>query len=56
MNREITASLGDPKIKAQLLELGATTLALSAAEFGQLIKDETEKWARVIRVANIRAE
>jgi tripartite-type tricarboxylate transporter receptor subunit TctC len=56
LNREITAGLVDPKINARLSELGATALALSAAEFGNLIKDETEKWARVIRVAKFRPE
>jgi len=56
LNREITAGLVDPKINARLSELGATALALSAAEFGKLIKDETEKWARVIRVAKFRPE
>ena len=48
LNKEITAGLADPKIIARLSQLGATALALSAAEFGKLIKDETGKWARVI--------
>jgi hypothetical protein len=43
-------------VKARIAELGATTLAGSAADFGRLIADETEKWARVIRAANIKTE
>ena len=56
LNGEITAALIDPKINVRLSELGATALPLSAAEFGKLIKDETEKWARVIQAANIKLE
>jgi tripartite-type tricarboxylate transporter receptor subunit TctC len=54
LNREIAAALADPKIKARFAELGGTTLALSPAEFGQLLASETEKWAKVIRAANIK--
>ena len=56
LNREINAALADPKIKARLAELGGTVLAGSPAEFGKLIADETEKWGKVIRAANIKAE
>jgi tripartite-type tricarboxylate transporter receptor subunit TctC len=56
LNREIAAALADPKIKARFAELGGTTLALTQAGFGKLIADETEKWAKVIRAANIRPE
>ena len=56
LNREINAGLADPKIKARLAELGGTVLAGSPADFGKLIADETEKWAKVIRAANIKAE
>jgi tripartite-type tricarboxylate transporter receptor subunit TctC len=56
LNKTINASLADPKVKARIAELGATTLAGSAADFGRLIADETEKWARVIRAANIKTE
>jgi tripartite-type tricarboxylate transporter receptor subunit TctC len=54
MNRNINAGLADAGIKARLIELGATALALSSAEFGKLIADETEKWGGVIRAANIK--
>jgi Tripartite tricarboxylate transporter family receptor len=53
LNREINAALVDPSIKARLADLGATVLASSPADFGKLVVDETEKWAKVIRAANI---
>jgi tripartite-type tricarboxylate transporter receptor subunit TctC len=56
LNKEINAALADPKIKARFAELGATALAGSPAEFEKLIADETEKWAKVIRAANIKPE
>jgi tripartite-type tricarboxylate transporter receptor subunit TctC len=55
LNREINASLGDPKIKARLAEFGGTVLAGSPADFGKLIAHETEKWGKVIRFAGIKA-
>jgi tripartite-type tricarboxylate transporter receptor subunit TctC len=56
LNQEINAILADPKAKARLAELGGTVLAGSPADFGKLIAEETEKWGKVIRAANIRAE
>jgi tripartite-type tricarboxylate transporter receptor subunit TctC len=56
LNREINAGLADPKMKTQLADLGATALAGSPAEFDQLIADETEKWGKLVRAANIKAE
>jgi tripartite-type tricarboxylate transporter receptor subunit TctC len=56
LNKEINAGLADPKIKAQLISLGGTELALSPTDFGKLIADETEKWGKVIRAANIKPE
>ena len=55
LNMEINAALSDLKIKP-LLELGGTVLGGSPADFGRLIADETEKWGKVIRAANIKAE
>jgi len=55
LNKEINAALADAKIKARLADLGGTVLAGSPADFGKLIADETEKWAKVIRAANIKA-
>jgi tripartite-type tricarboxylate transporter receptor subunit TctC len=56
LNKEINAGLADPNIKARLTELGGTALAGSPADFGQLIVDETEKWGKVIRAANVKPE
>jgi tripartite-type tricarboxylate transporter receptor subunit TctC len=56
LNKEINAAFADPKIKARLADLGGTVLPGSPADFAKLIADETEKWGKVIRVANIRAE
>jgi tripartite-type tricarboxylate transporter receptor subunit TctC len=56
LNKEINAALADPKFKARLAELGSTALAGSPADFGRLIADETEKWGKVIRAANIKAD
>ncbi len=56
LNKEINAVLSDPDMKARLADLGGTAFAGSAAEFGKLIGDDTEKWGRVIRAANIRPE
>ena len=54
LNQEINAGLADPKIKARLADVGGTTLATSSAEFGKLIAEETEKWGKVIRAANVK--
>ena len=56
LNKEINAALDDPKMKARLAELGGVVLPGSPAQFGKLIAEETEKWAKVIRAANIKAE
>ena len=56
LNKEINAGLADPKLKAQLADLGGTVLVGSPADFGKFVADETEKWAKVIRTANIKPE
>ena len=56
LNRAINAALDDPKLKTRLVELGGTLLAGSPADFSKLIADDTEKWGKVIRAANIKAE
>jgi len=56
LNKEINAGLADPKLRARLADLGGTAIASSPAKFGKLIADETEKWGKVIRAANIKAE
>jgi tripartite-type tricarboxylate transporter receptor subunit TctC len=56
LNNEINAGLADPKMKARLADLGGVALPGSPAEFGKLIADETEKWAKVIKFAGIKPQ
>jgi len=56
LNKEVNAALDDPKMKARLADLGGTVLLGSPADFGKHIAEETEKWAKVIRAANIKPE
>jgi tripartite-type tricarboxylate transporter receptor subunit TctC len=56
LNKEINAGLADPKIKARLADLGGSVLPGSPADFGKLIAEDTEKWGKVIRTANIKAD
>jgi tripartite-type tricarboxylate transporter receptor subunit TctC len=56
LNKEINAALADPRMKARIVDLGGDVLALSPADFGKLIADETEKWAKVIKSVGIKAE
>src|SRR5262249_9439350 len=56
LNKEINAALADPKIKARLADLGSTPLVQSPGDFARLIASDTEKWGKVIRAANIKAE
>jgi tripartite-type tricarboxylate transporter receptor subunit TctC len=56
LNKEINASLADPKLIPRLIELGAEPMPMSPGDFGRLVADETEKWGKVIRAANIKPE
>jgi tripartite-type tricarboxylate transporter receptor subunit TctC len=56
LNKAINGGLADPKIKARLSDLGNTGLSLSPADFAKLIADETKKWGKVIRAANIKPD
>jgi tripartite-type tricarboxylate transporter receptor subunit TctC len=56
LNQEINAGLADPAIKARFADLGGVPAPLSSAEFGKFMAAETEKWAKVIKFANIKAE
>ncbi len=56
LNSEINSAIADPKIKTRLLDLGGTILAGSPADFRKLIANETEKWAKVVKFAGIKAE
>ena len=56
LNKEINAGLADPKIKARLADLGLIPMPMTSAEFGKFIADETEKWGKVVREANIKPD
>ena len=56
LNKEINAGLADPRLKARITDTGYTVFASSPDNFGKLIADDTEKWAKVIRAANIKVE
>src|SRR6266508_1226830 len=56
LNSEINAALVDPKLKARFADLGGTVLPGSAADFGKLIADDTEKWAKVIKFSGAKPE
>src|SRR5262247_2285913 len=56
LNKEINATLADPRMKARFADRGVSVLPGSPADFGKLLADETEKWAKVVRAANIKAE
>jgi tripartite-type tricarboxylate transporter receptor subunit TctC len=56
LNQEINLALADSRITRRITELGDTPLSLSSSEFAKLIADETEKWGKVIRAANVKAE
>ena len=54
LNKEISAGLADPKIKARLADLSNVPVPMTPIEFGRFIAEETEKWGKVIRAANIK--
>jgi tripartite-type tricarboxylate transporter receptor subunit TctC len=56
LNKEINLALADPKIRARFADLGGTAMGGSPADFGKLIAEETERWGKVVRAANIKPE
>jgi tripartite-type tricarboxylate transporter receptor subunit TctC len=56
LNKELNAGLADGKIKGRIVELGGTVTGGSPAEFGTIVSDATEKWAKVIKFAGVKAE
>jgi tripartite-type tricarboxylate transporter receptor subunit TctC len=56
LNQEINAGLADVRMKARLAEMGGVPIPMTSGGFGKLIADETEKWGKVIRAANIKPE
>ena len=55
LNREVNAALADPAVKARMAELGSEIFTSSPADFGKLIAEETEKWAKVVKFAGLKA-
>jgi tripartite-type tricarboxylate transporter receptor subunit TctC len=55
-NKEVNAGLADPRLKARLVDMGGVLLAGSPADFGKLIAEETEKWAKVVRFSGARPD
>jgi tripartite-type tricarboxylate transporter receptor subunit TctC len=56
LNQEINAGLADPRMKQRFADLGGTPMRMTPTEFGKFIADETEKWAKVVRAAHLKAE
>ena len=56
LNKEVNAALADPKLKARLADLGGTPFGGAPADFGKLIAEETEKWAKVVQFAGIKPQ
>ena len=56
LNKEINVALADPRMKARFADLGGTVLPGSPTDFGKLIADETEKWAKVVKFAGLKAD
>jgi tripartite-type tricarboxylate transporter receptor subunit TctC len=56
LNKEANAALADPRMMARLADIGVIPMPMTPAEFGKLIADETEKWGKVVRAANIKPD
>jgi hypothetical protein len=56
LNKQINATLADAKVKARLADLGGTVLPGSPNNFGRLIFDETEKWAKVVKISRAKPD
>ena len=56
LNKEVNAALADPKMTARLAEIGVIPMPMTPVEFGKLVNDETEKWGKVVKVANVKAD
>jgi tripartite-type tricarboxylate transporter receptor subunit TctC len=56
LNKDISVALADPTIKTKIADLGGVPFILSPVDFGKFVTAETEKWAKVVRAANIKTE
>ncbi len=56
LNKAVNAALADPKMRERVAQLGGTPMPMSPEEFGKLLRDETEKWGKVVKFANLSIE
>src|SRR6516165_5490697 len=56
LNTAVNAVLADPKLEARLVQLGGVPMPMTSAQFGKLIADETEKWAKVVKFSNAKPD
>ena len=56
LNKEVNAALADPKVSVRMADLGSDPLAGSPADFGKLLAEETEKWAKVVKFAGLATD
>ena len=56
LNAAVNAALANPKLKERFHELGGEVMPMSPAEFGKLVADETEKWAKVVQFAGVKVQ
>jgi tripartite-type tricarboxylate transporter receptor subunit TctC len=56
LNKSVTAGLATPKLQAKLADLGGIPMPMSPAEFGKFLADDTAKWAKVVKAANLSVE
>jgi len=56
LNKAFNAALADPKLRQRIKELGAAPTPMTPAQFGKLLADETDKWGKVVKAANISVE
>ena len=56
LNRSVNSALADPKMQAKLADLGGIPMPMSPAEFGKFVADDTAKWAKVVKAANLSVE
>jgi tripartite-type tricarboxylate transporter receptor subunit TctC len=56
LNQEVNAGLADPRMKQRFADLGGTPMRMTPTEFGKFVADETERWAKVVGAAHLKAE
>jgi tripartite-type tricarboxylate transporter receptor subunit TctC len=56
LNKAFNAALADPKMQQRVKELGGEPMPMAPEQFGKLVSDETEKWGKVVKAANISIE